>query len=814
MVSFLLAVAMLFSTFGIYMSNMKEVKAAGKNPKYMAEIAPVDSVSTKSDNYLRKSLKYISGATYTFSCYFYTKSSETGTQKDSSKDNLVACFDCARGWNVSTANTSGVYGEVGTLILTYTVTEQDEWLAFRIINNSSDPFYIWNLKMTVSTGDSINFDNADFAKEDGSWINWQIRTYFESQNKEWYTVVNNKEESVAAANYTGHKIHEYDCTSFGFLPDYTQLPGYVWDATKKELTFEDTETFNLADISEYHLAQDGKVFIGWTRNDIFLSKEQVTTEQTFEKGDVIKAEYIDCNFENNGDFAICSEEMRTDGNLGVRFVVEMSNKLFNTLPGFGEYGTVVLPSKILDENETPWTMKLLRTTEAEQYYGKVVCEGKWADLKCDGQYSYKGTTYEPAVVKAEHTYETLEDRILYTLCITGLTEEKYDRQYMVKGYVRYVDKNGVERVLYTDYASTSPYLVSKKALDSGKVSDVLSSIQSFVENQYNNTRTSMENGRSEFTPTSGATKGSSETIYQLTNGMKVREVVIDSEKAGEAIEIMHLSDLHLGYMNAYDFADAYPTLLATYNLRTGKDNQGKNAANDRIVLEYARAADQLVVTGDTLDYLSKGAAELTYREIWDKFPNALMALGNHEISQIVSKTVNETLNQQQIYEKIQNIWKSEYLYSKKLLADKILIIQLHNAANEFYAEQYARLLDDLTEARSKGYKVLLFMHEPLVTGNAADTNVKPLWTGDKAEYNFYTASPYSNVYPSKNENTGKVYNLITDNADIVAGVFNGHIHTSFYTEIKGTGTNGTNYVIPQYTSAASYQLNATKIIIN
>ena len=174
----------------------------------------------------------------------------------------------------------------------------------------------------------------------------------------------------------------------------------------------------------------------------------------------------------------------------------------------------------------------------------------------------------------------------------------------------------------------------------------------------------------------------------------------------------------------------------------------------------------------------------------------------------VQKTDNEkaeTLSPEIRWDWISKIWakKHDYDYTAKVIKDKVMIVQLNKGDNTFYEEQVTKLANDLETARREGYVVLLFMHEPLVTGNAGDTAVTPILTGDCTTYNFYNNKEWSNVYPEKNTATRKMFELITTNADVIQGVFNGHIHTSFYTEIQAKTPNGIPKAIPQYTVHSS-----------
>lgn len=294
-------------------------------------------------------------------------------------------------------------------------------------------------------------------------------------------------------------------------------------------------------------------------------------------------------------------------------------------------------------------------------------------------------------------------------------------------------------------------------------------------------------------------------IYELPNGIRMREVCIDSGKGGSHVEIMHLSDMHFNYMNAQDMKEANSTLLSTYEYRTWGAEGGFTSKAAKL-LEYANDADQIVITGDVLDYLSHGAVELTYREIWNKYPDTIISVGNHDFVQNVQGTVDESLAETERWQWIERVWKHDPHYFARVINDKVMVIQLNNGENRFYQSQVTKLMEDVRFAREHGYVVLLFMHEPLVTGNPADTAVVPILPDRDAisgTYDFYTGKRWSNVYPAIDAETEDMFRVITTNADVIRGVFNGHIHTSFYTEILAKTPEGVDTFIPQYTLCAS-----------
>ena len=52
--------------------------------------------------------------------------------------------------------------------------------------------------------------------------------------------------------------------------------------------------------------------------------------------------------------------------------------------------------------------------------------------------------------------------------------------------------------------------------------------------------------------------------------------------------------------------------------------------------------------------------------------------------------------------------------------------------------------------------------------------------------------------------TGQVYDLITNNADVIRGVFTGDMHSDFYTEIVAKTADGMQTTIPQYVLTGAF----------
>lgn len=282
----------------------------------------------------------------------------------------------------------------------------------------------------------------------------------------------------------------------------------------------------------------------------------------------------------------------------------------------------------------------------------------------------------------------------------------------------------------------------------------------------------------------------------LSSGLMVRHVTIKTEKRGDPIEIVQLTDLHFNYCDEQDLAEADPVLMSTLENRKWLAN-AKSLPNAQRALEYAKDADQLVITGDVLDYLSHGTLSLTKTYIFDAFPDAMVTLGNHEPVRQMQGTVAENTTLESRLAILQENWNHDVYYSSKVLGEKVMLIQMDNGSTgEFQKSQVEPLRQDLATAREKGYTVLLFYHIPLATGNPADYNATAIVVGDKngSVRNLYTKGVGNHSTGASRE----VYQLITNNADIIAGAFCGHTHNDFYTEIKAKTASGEATVIPQY----------------
>lgn len=292
-------------------------------------------------------------------------------------------------------------------------------------------------------------------------------------------------------------------------------------------------------------------------------------------------------------------------------------------------------------------------------------------------------------------------------------------------------------------------------------------------------------------------------IYEANDGIFVRDVVIDAG-IGKEVTIGVVSDLHLNYVNQQDFDEANPVIMASYEKRKWLAG-GESVPMARRCLEAISDCDQMIVNGDTLDFLTHGAMELMDREVWDKYPNVLASLGGHECTRRMQSPVEDPTTIESRFEVLQEYWRHDIHYVSRLVGEKVICVVMNNSQGTFYDHQIEPLKKDIELAKEKGYVILVFFHEPINTGNPNDAEITmemALLVGDKSSYpkNFYDGQGCGNRGTEANKT---VYNLIINNAEVVKGVFAGHKHSDFCLEILGHNSDGTEAIIPQYVTTAT-----------
>lgn len=295
-------------------------------------------------------------------------------------------------------------------------------------------------------------------------------------------------------------------------------------------------------------------------------------------------------------------------------------------------------------------------------------------------------------------------------------------------------------------------------------------------------------------------------VYGNVGDVFIRETVIEGRKPGtDPVEIVQISDTHFNLVNEYDLSEANPAVMSTKIYRTWLAN-GASQPNAIRAMEYARYADQTVVTGDILDYLSYGCKELTIKNLFRKDTDIMACLGGHDVTRVMQGKVSDPSSYESRIEWLRKFWPHDVYYSSKVVKDKVMCVALDNGMGKYFEEQATKLAADIEKARREGLVILIFEHEPLCTHNPEDHEIHPFLS--------YAADGLTNSFDNdcigKDGTSGAtlaVYNLIRNNADVVRGVFCGHYHGDYITHILGSYTdeagNKVEKTIPQYVLTAN-----------
>jgi hypothetical protein len=289
--------------------------------------------------------------------------------------------------------------------------------------------------------------------------------------------------------------------------------------------------------------------------------------------------------------------------------------------------------------------------------------------------------------------------------------------------------------------------------------------------------------------------------YKTTSSQVVRRDLTIKAGIGETVIISQLTDIHLSYYNEEDLKD--PVLKEAYELFDWRKDNANLENFQRTLSAAAKDSDLIVVTGDLYNYYSQGNMETLKEHLFDKYSNAIATLGNHDVDRQPNDcTLEDPVSYDELRATIAAGWGNDITYVSQIIKDKVMVIALDNGSFHFLPEQVPLLTADLQRARENGYVVLLFYHLPLLTGDAADNKTYADSKYSSKSPNFAAklgSNPNSEFIGPHSTGTDKeIYDLITNNGDIIYGAFCGHIHGDFYTEIHAKTAAGEEIMIPQY----------------
>ena len=524
----------------------------------------------------------------------------------------------------------------------------------------------------------------------------------------------------------------------------------------KAVYIKEATTIDLATLTP--ALTEGKAFLGWKfTNGTLPAMGEGTVTAELAAGTVLVADYADVDVNYGGDFFIEGIQMRAstaNKAQAVRFIVEMKKASADIVGGLSqviEYGSLILP---LEYN---WGKDL-------RYDTAIFNIGFEGDIKLG----------KPRAVPAVNIYAESDDAIQFTVAMTGITADKFLRNYCVQGYIRYLDANGVERVLYSGYGQSSLYRTALFAdADASASAEVKAEAAAIIE--------AVAAAGAELEATKVTTEkpaciadNDNFAAYELKDaleGLRVIEYTIDFYGSAEPTEIISFNDTHFVYTNSEDYFNADEAAIST-GLSSGRSYYEKLGTPARIVkfMQYAAYANKTVVNGDVVDYVSAGTLQQAKRVIFNQDysvtanSSVIASAGNHEyMHQLDSNENLKTLDE--VLAQLQASWPNDIVFHKEIVTNDagenaVMVLLVDNV--DGIAEQTAAALD---EARENNIPVIVFTHVPIV-----------------AAHQFYAPIVANSVA----------------NGGMVKAVFSAHTHGYGYTEVEG---------IPHFTMGSAAEGN-------
>ena len=142
-------------------------------------------------------------------------------------------------------------------------------------------------------------------------------------------------------------------------------------------------------------------------------------------------------------------------------------------------------------------------------------------------------------------------------------------------------------------------------------------------------------------------------------------------------------------------------------------------------------------------------------------------------------------------------WRHDIHYHSEVIGDKVLAVVLDNSQSKYLPGQAEKLRADIERARAEKLVLLIFEHEPISTGKPEDAEIKAIKRYDPESVNLWSGASVGSVSRSADAATREVYDLITHNSDVIGGIFCGHEHSAFYSEVRAFTPGGERRDIPQ-----------------
>lgn len=257
----------------------------------------------------------------------------------------------------------------------------------------------------------------------------------------------------------------------------------------------------------------GSVFVGWkNEEEIYLDN---VSEVPLKKGEKLFAVYAELDMRNSdeADFAVKSTEIRTEKSIGLRFIIEMSDRLktFSEKFDFSGLGYLIMPEYYADKGE---------------------------NLDINSLHAVKGDCLNGQFAYYDDSLST------FTVCVTGIIPEHYNEKFEVRGYLQYTDYNGNTQTAYTETVGCSLLEVSADYLRKEQTeSGIGNKLDGIVEKGLEYSKNKLLSGVKNNPDTLGKTGG---TVYYISEDGNDSASGTSEESAWRTLKRLNEADLNAG----------------------------------------------------------------------------------------------------------------------------------------------------------------------------------------------------------------------------------------------------------------------------
>ena len=273
----------------------------------------------------------------------------------------------------------------------------------------------------------------------------------------------------------------------------------------------------------------------------------------------------------------------------------------------------------------------------------------------------------------------------------------------------------------------------------------------------------------------------------LKENLAVKETVLNVGLE-KSVKIARITDMHLAFVNGADNAVAREQASIRYKYFTDADKKLQRCVN----YVNALGVDMVAFTGDILDFFSVGNLEKfkTATSVLDDF---MFSMGNHDDVFVVGGGLPTETERNSIHKFMKSYVKGDLSFDTRQVGE-ITVITMDNSKYTFSQSQ----LDKMKAEIAKGRPMLLMMHVPLYT--------EALYA--KASQD----NEQGSIMPSVARATGttkEMLELIHNNSNLIKGIFAGHMHYDFVSDLDCGGGKK----ITQYMMGVSYSGGGTVEVI-